>query len=248
MSRPTTARTAAADACVVFDPATGFGIMPAATLSTKTDREADYWGAPSRAEIRAGRAGAREAQSLPQRLFHRRRRRARHRPGQHACGQLQSATVFTYKETLDTTYVGGYIGFGGEYSFGFIPGVKNVGGLYDRLGLRTFINPRVPASTTPTPTMTAVSPRAVQLVQDLQVERRARLHRHHLARDPQADRHAHQPVAVDRLRVHLLGAQDALRRRSGRPDADRRRGGVRQPHHAPAEYRASAPRSSTKSR
>jgi hypothetical protein len=33
-----------------------------------------------------------------------------------------------------------FIGLGGEYSFGFIPGIKNVGGLYDRLGLRTFIN------------------------------------------------------------------------------------------------------------
>ena len=44
------------------------------------------------------------------------------------------------RRRLDTTYYGGYIGFGGEYSFGFIPGVKNVGGLYDRLGLRTFIN------------------------------------------------------------------------------------------------------------
>ena len=31
---------------------------------------------------------------------------------------------------------------GGEYSFGFIPGVKNVGGIYDRLGLRTFISAR----------------------------------------------------------------------------------------------------------
>ena len=54
--------------------------------------------------------------------------------------------MFTYKETLDTTYVGGYIGIGGEYSFGFIPfvgsAVKGVGGLYDRLGLRTFINLR----------------------------------------------------------------------------------------------------------
>jgi hypothetical protein len=49
-------------------------------------------------------------------------------------------TVFNYKESLDTTYYGGYVGFGGEYSVGFIPGVKNVGGLYDRLGLRTFIN------------------------------------------------------------------------------------------------------------
>ena len=51
-----------------------------------------------------------------------------------------ATSIYTYKESLDTTYVGGYIGFGGEYSFGFIPGVKNVGGLYDRLGLRTFVN------------------------------------------------------------------------------------------------------------
>ena len=55
-------------------------------------------------------------------------------------GNFDGDPIFTYKETLDTTYYGGYIGFGGEYSFGFIPGVKNVGGLYDRLGLRTFIN------------------------------------------------------------------------------------------------------------
>jgi hypothetical protein len=44
-------------------------------------------------------------------------------------------TDFSYKETLDTTYVGGYIGLGGEYSLGFLTG----GGLYERLGLRTFI-------------------------------------------------------------------------------------------------------------
>jgi hypothetical protein len=54
--------------------------------------------------------------------------------------------LFTYHETLDTTYVGGYVGLGGEYSFGFIPfvgsAVKGVGGIYDRLGLRTFINVR----------------------------------------------------------------------------------------------------------
>ena len=55
-------------------------------------------------------------------------------------GKFEGNSIYTYKESLDTTYVGGYIGFGGEYSFGFIPGVKNVGGLYDRLGLRTFIN------------------------------------------------------------------------------------------------------------
>ena len=57
-------------------------------------------------------------------------------------GKFDGDPILTYKETLDTTYYGGYIGFGGEYSFGFIPGVKNIGGLYDRLGLRTFINAR----------------------------------------------------------------------------------------------------------
>jgi hypothetical protein len=53
---------------------------------------------------------------------------------------------FAYNEALDTTYYGGYIGIGGEYSFGFIPflgsAVKGVGGIYDRFGLRTFINLR----------------------------------------------------------------------------------------------------------
>ena len=61
-------------------------------------------------------------------------------------GKFEGDPIFTYKETLDTTYYGGYIGIGGEYSFGFIPfigsAVKGVGGIYDRLGLRTFINAR----------------------------------------------------------------------------------------------------------
>jgi hypothetical protein len=57
-------------------------------------------------------------------------------------GAKADTTVFNYKEGLNTTYVGGYIGIGGEYSFGFIPGVKSVGGLYDRLGLRTFVSLR----------------------------------------------------------------------------------------------------------
>ena len=68
--------------------------------------------------------------------------------------------IFTYNETLDTTYTGGYIGIGGEYSFGFIPfvgsAVKGVGGIYDRLGLRTFINLRAGLYNA-TPIMTAGS-------------------------------------------------------------------------------------------
>ena len=60
----------------------------------------------------------------------------------HLKGRFEGDPIYNYKESLDTTYYGGYIGLGGEYSFGFIPGIKNVGGLYDRLGLRTFISAR----------------------------------------------------------------------------------------------------------
>ena len=46
--------------------------------------------------------------------------------------------VFRLKETIDTTYYGGYVGLGGEYSLGFL----GTGGLMDRLGLRTFVSAR----------------------------------------------------------------------------------------------------------
>ncbi len=107
-------------------------------------------------------------------------------------------TAFSYTESLDTTYAGGYIGLGGEYSFGFIPGVKNVGGIYDRLGLRTFVSARAGLYNADTDYDGRFAG-PFGLVEDLPIHRRASLHRHHLARDPQADRHAHQPVAVDRL-------------------------------------------------
>jgi hypothetical protein len=132
--------------CIVIDPATGF-FQTGNSLRTKTDRDADYWGA--QAELKFGRAepvhvkpnfyrndyfivGA-DVRGIDQ--DNRLRGRA-----------TNGFDVFTYREGLDTTYVGGYIGIGGEYSFGFIPfvgsAVKGVGGLYDRLGLRTFINLR----------------------------------------------------------------------------------------------------------
>jgi hypothetical protein len=47
----------------------------------------------------------------------RRLRRARPRPGSPYQGQHGSVgELFNYKETLDTTYYGGYFVFGGEYS------------------------------------------------------------------------------------------------------------------------------------
>jgi hypothetical protein len=110
------------------------------TLVTHTNRDADYWG--GQAELKFGTGQPTEVKPAIYRNDYfiagfdvrgiDQDNRLR--------GVFQSQSIYKYKESLDTTYVGGYIGFGGEYSFGFIPGVKNVGGIYDRLGLRTFVN------------------------------------------------------------------------------------------------------------
>jgi hypothetical protein len=126
--------------CVVFDPANGLAAPASGTLNTKTDREADYWGA--QAELKFGRAEpVHEKPNLYRNDYFIIGADVR---GIDQDNKLRSSvgTPFSYTESLDTTYVGGYIGLGGEYSFGFIPGVKNVGGLYDRLGLRTFVSAR----------------------------------------------------------------------------------------------------------
>ena len=121
--------------CVVIDPATGQGFT-SSILSTKTDREADYWG--GQAEVKFG--GAAPVHTRPN-LY----RNDYFIVGADVRGidqdnRLHSSvgTNFTYKETLDTTYIGGYVGLGGEYSLAFLTG----GGLYERLGLRTFIAAR----------------------------------------------------------------------------------------------------------
>jgi hypothetical protein len=128
--------------CVVVDPAFGItGNGP--NLRTKTNRDADYWGA--QAELKFGRAEP--VHEKPN--FYRNDYfivgadvRGIDQDNRLRGNTFSGASVFTYKEGLDTTYVGGYVGIGGEYSFGFIPGIKSVGGLYDRLGLRTFISLR----------------------------------------------------------------------------------------------------------
>ena len=119
--------------CVVVDPTGTFFVNPSGSLATKTDREADYWGA--QAELKFGRA---EPVHAKPNLY----RNDYFIVGADVRGidqdnRLRSpvGTNFSYKETLDTTYVGGYVGLGGEYSLGFLTG----GGLYERLGLRTFI-------------------------------------------------------------------------------------------------------------
>jgi hypothetical protein len=121
--------------CVVFDPSSG-NAFTSGTLNTKTDRNVDYWG--TQAELKFGRA---EPVQVKPNLY----RNDYFIIGADVRGidqdnTLRSSvgTAFSYKESLDTTYVGGYVGLGGEYSLGFLTG----GGLYDRLGLRTFISGR----------------------------------------------------------------------------------------------------------
>ncbi len=124
--------------CTVVDPGTGAS-FDSSTLSTKTNRDADYWG--GQAELKFGRP---EPVHVKPNLY----RNDYFIVGADIRGIDQDNTLrssvgtsFKYTESLDTTYYGGYIGLGGEYSLGFLTGGGG-GGIYDRLGLRTFISGR----------------------------------------------------------------------------------------------------------
>jgi len=127
--------------CVVTDPTGGF-TFNSATLSTKADRDADYWGA--QAELKFGTGAPQEVK--PEMYRHDYFIVGFDVRGIDQDNRIRSATgtAFTLRETLDTTYTGGYIGIGGEYSFGFVPVVgkwlKGQGGVLDRLGFRTYLN------------------------------------------------------------------------------------------------------------
>lgn len=139
----TTSCKGGATTCVLFDPAGG-GSESGSSLRTKTDRDADYWG--GKAELKFATGAPTEVKPDVYRNDYfivgfdvrgiDQTNRLR--------GTQGSTTIFTYNEIIDTTYYGGYIGLGGEYSFGFVPVIgkmlKGTGGIYDRLGLRTFIN------------------------------------------------------------------------------------------------------------
>jgi len=127
--------------CLVTDPTGGFA-GTSGTLNTITDREADYWGGSAELKFATGAPTEVKPDVYRNDYFI---------AGFDVRGidqdnrlRSKTGTVFNHNETLDTTYTGGYIGFGGEYSFGFVPVIgkmlKGSGGLYDRLGLRTYLN------------------------------------------------------------------------------------------------------------
>lgn len=128
----------ASDFCIIVDP-TGEELLVTTSFITKTDRDVDYWGGS--AELKFGRAEPVHAKPNLYRNDYfivgadiRGIDQDNRLRNQFAGGP----EIFDYKETLDTTYTGGYVGVGGEYSFGFL----GMGGFYDRIGLRTFINAR----------------------------------------------------------------------------------------------------------
>jgi hypothetical protein len=131
-------RTRCSSNCEVYDPTGVYSGPSPTTLNTKTDRDVDYWG--GQAELKFGRP---EPVHVKPNLY----RNDYFIIGADVRGIDQDnklrgnsggSPTFRYNETLDTTYYGGYVGLGGEYSLGFLTG----GGLYDRLGLRTFISGR----------------------------------------------------------------------------------------------------------
>lgn len=127
--------------CVVINP-NGALAYTGSSLTTRTDRDYDYWGVKAELKFAGGQptnvkpnvyrndyfiVGV-DVRGIDQE--------------NHLRGKSGAADVFRYNESLDVTYTGGFVGFGGEYSFGFIPGLKTVGGFYDRLGIRTYASVR----------------------------------------------------------------------------------------------------------
>ncbi|MEX2167134.1 MAG: hypothetical protein WD852_08965 [Methyloceanibacter sp.] len=122
--------------CTVVDPTGAPPIFGPPVLVTHADRDADYWG--GQVEFKFARAepvhvrpnlyrndyfiaGA-DIRGIDQDI--------------HLRGRFGGEPIYTYKETLDTTYYGGYVGFGGEYT------IPIIGGIGDGLGLRTFVSAR----------------------------------------------------------------------------------------------------------
>lgn len=124
--------------CVIADPG-GTSIDGFGYLSTKTHRDVDYWGGAAEAKF-----WSLESVQVRPNLY----RNDYYIIGGEVRGIDQesrlhgrdgtNAPIFNYSETLDTTYYGGYVGIGGEYSLGFL----GVGGITDRFGLRSFISAR----------------------------------------------------------------------------------------------------------
>ena len=127
--------------CVVIDP-TGAFTATGPSLVTRTDREYDYWGGKAELKFAGGQPTNVKPNVYRNDYFIVGFDVRGIDQDNRLRGKSGTVNVFRYDETLDTTYVGGYVGIGGEYSFGFIPGLKSVGGFYDRLGIRTYASLR----------------------------------------------------------------------------------------------------------
>ena len=129
--------THCADHCVVVAPTNGLTATGSA-LTTNTGRDVDYWGGSLEAKF----GGAEPVQVRPNFMRYdyflvgADVRGIDQNNDLH--GRSGNPSVFQYNEDLNTTYYGGYVGFGGEYSLGFL----GAGGLWDSLGLRSYYSAR----------------------------------------------------------------------------------------------------------
>jgi hypothetical protein len=126
-----------ANKCVVVDPANTL-VATGQPLITSTNRDVDYWGAqleakfwsPNQVQVRPRLMRTRylmvgaDVRGIDQ--------------DNDLFGSSKGHAIFKYNEKLDTTYYGGYVGIGGEYSLGFL----GAGGIWEALGLRSYFEAR----------------------------------------------------------------------------------------------------------
>ena len=126
-----------ANKCVVVDPANTL-VATGQPLITSTNRDVDYWGgqleakfwSPNQVQVRPRLMRTRylmvgaDVRGIDQ--------------DNDLFGSSKGHAIFKYDEKLDTTYYGGYIGIGGEYSLGFL----GAGGIWEALGLRSYFEAR----------------------------------------------------------------------------------------------------------
>jgi hypothetical protein len=100
-------------------PSTGF-VANGSSPFTYTDRDVDYWGGSLEAKF-WGRDPVQVRPNLLRTDYLLIGAAIRGIDQNNDLNGSSSArTVFKYNEGLNTTYYGGYIGFGGEYSLGFL--------------------------------------------------------------------------------------------------------------------------------
>jgi hypothetical protein len=123
--------------CVVVDPGTRF-VANGPALFTTTNRDVEYWGGALEAKFWSGNQVQVRPRLMRTNYFMLGADIRGIDQDNTLHGSFQGKSIFRYNEELDTTYYGGYVGIGGEYSLGFL----GTGGIWEALGLRSYFEAR----------------------------------------------------------------------------------------------------------